>query len=116
MILNEIFYEAKKEGNIEAVFKVDFAKAYDSVCWEFLIEMMIGMNFSLKWRLWIMECVSMVTASMLVNGIPMGQFKLERGLRQGDALPPFLFLIVAEGRTIMVNRAIQCNYLEAVEV
>lgn len=66
------------------VFKVDFAKAYDLVCWDFLNEMMIKFNFSPKWRGWIMECVTTASASVLVNGSPTAEFKLERGLRQGD--------------------------------
>lgn len=74
------------------------------------------MNFSPKWRTWIMECVSMELASVLVNGSLAGEFKLERGLRKTDPLSPFFFLIVAEGLSIFVDKAIWSNMLKVVEV
>lgn len=63
----------------------------------FLDEMMVGLKFEMRWRNWILECISSASASVLINGSPSGEFKLERGLRQGDPLSTFLFLIVAEG-------------------
>lgn len=63
------------------IFKVDLAKAYDSVEWNFLNEMMIGLNFNPKQRSWIMECISIAYASVLINENPCGEFKLSRGLR-----------------------------------
>lgn len=48
-----------------------------------------------------------------MNGSPSGEFKLERGLRQGDHLSPFLYLIVAEGLGLLVNRAVEERLLEA---
>ncbi|KAL8474066.1 hypothetical protein ACS0TY_030786 [Phlomoides rotata] len=57
LILNEAHDEAKRRKIKRFFFKVDFAKAYDSVNWEFLEQMMRGLNFNEKWRLWIIECV-----------------------------------------------------------
>lgn len=69
---------------------------------EFLNSMMKFFNFDRKWRKWIMQCVSSAHASVLVNDSPTGDFKLERGLRQGDSLSPFLYLLVTEGLSILV--------------
>lgn len=67
--------------------------------------MMECFNFDRQWRKWIMECVSTVSTSILVDGSPSGEFKLEQGLRQGNPLSPFLFLIVAKGLGIMMKKA-----------
>lgn len=101
--LNKIIDEAKKKRKRWAIFKVDLAKAYDSVSWSFLFEMMTGLNFCSKWISWILECVPMVTATVLIKSSPSGEFKLGGGLRQGDPLSPFLYMIIAEGLSLLVN-------------
>ena len=54
--------------------------------------------------------------SVLINGSPTSEFYLMRGLRQGDPLAPFLFLIVAEGLTGVVRKAVEKNLVESLEV
>lgn len=61
-------------------------------------------------------CVSTATASVLVNGSSSSEFNLEKGLRQGDSLSPFLYLIVAEGLNLLVNKAIEKGVFEALKV
>lgn len=53
---------------------------------------------------------------MLVNGSPSGEFPLERGIRQGDPLSPFLFLVAAEGLNLMAKRAVERGLLKAATV
>ncbi|GJT44119.1 putative RNA-directed DNA polymerase, eukaryota, reverse transcriptase zinc-binding domain protein [Tanacetum coccineum] len=89
------------------LFKVDFKKAFDSVNWEFLFDIMSQMNFGSKWRKWISSCLSSALVSVLINGSSSKEFKMERGLRQGDPLSSFLFLIVAEALQVMIIEA--CN-------
>jgi len=81
LIANEVVDEARKLKKELMLFKVDFEKAYDSVEWGYLDEVMGSMSFQTLWRKWIKECVCTVTASVLVNGSPTDEFHLEQGLR-----------------------------------
>lgn len=105
MILNEAIEEAKRCKIQQMFFKVDFANAYDTVDWGFINAMMERFGFDQKWRRWIMECISTASASVLVNG--------GRGLRQGDPLSFFLFLIDVEGLSIMMSKASNLGLFEA---
>ncbi|MCH80340.1 cysteine-rich receptor-like protein kinase [Trifolium medium] len=106
LIVNEVVDDARKRKKEMFMFKVDFEKAYDSVDWSYLEEVMSKMGFQSKWRKWIMECISSVSASVLVNGSPTDEFQFGRGLRQWDPLSPFLFLMAAEELNVMLKAAV----------
>ncbi|MCI64816.1 RNA-directed DNA polymerase (Reverse transcriptase), partial [Trifolium medium] len=67
------------------------------------------MDFPTLWRKSIKECVCTATASVLVNGSPMDEFPLERGLRQGDPLSPFLFMLAVEGLHVLMEAMVERN-------
>lgn len=85
--------------------KLDTSKAYNRVEWAFLEKMMRKMGFAEQWIKMIMNCVSTVSYSVLINGQPMGQFFPTRGLRQGDPLSPYLFLLCVEGLSALMQTA-----------
>ncbi|KAJ9552562.1 hypothetical protein OSB04_016607 [Centaurea solstitialis] len=66
---------------------------------------MKSMGFGEKWRKWVEACLKSASVSILVNGAPTKEFKMTRGIRQGDPLAPFLFLIVAEGLNVLMLEA-----------
>ncbi|XP_058759392.1 uncharacterized protein LOC131632671 [Vicia villosa] len=107
LVANELVDYASKEKKEVLLFKVDFEKAYDKVNWEFLQAMLIGMGFGDRWLKWMDAIVFSSHMSVLVNGSPTKEFKVEKGLRQGDPISPFLFGIVAEGLEVLVNGAVE---------
>jgi hypothetical protein len=106
LVVNEVVDLAKKTGRECMVFKVDFEKAYDSVDWGFLEYMLHRFGFCYKWIRWICACVFAGNLSMLVNGSPTKEFNIQRGLKQGDPLASFLFLLVAEGFGGVMKKAV----------
>jgi len=97
------------------IFKVDFEKAYDSVDWGFLEYMMGRVGMCPKWVAWMKACVCGRSMSILVNGSPAEEIIIKRGLKQGDPLTPFLFLLVAEGFSGVVRNVVSLNLFEGFE-
>jgi len=108
LVANEAVDEARRLHKEMLLFKVDFEKAYDSIDLNYLDNVMHKINFPTLWRKWMSECIGMATTSVLVNGCPMEEFPMERGLRQGDMLSLFLFLLAAEGFNVLM-----CSLKEA---
>ena len=87
-------------------------KAYDRVEWVFLKNILLRLGFQHSWVDLIMECVSMVSYSILVNGEPEGMIYPSRGLREGDPLSPYLFLFCAEGLNAILRKAATAGEIE----
>jgi len=116
LVANEIVEEYRQKKKRLAIVKVDYEKAYDSVNWDFLYHMMERMGFCDRWISWVKECLGSSSVSVLVNGSPTNEFTPTRGLRQGDPMAPFLFLIVAEGLAGLVRQAVKKDLYSGIKV
>lgn len=92
------------------------SKAYDRVEWEFLEKAMVHLGFSGRFVNLIMSCIKLVSFSALLNGVPGGQFKPSRGLRQGGPLSPYLFLICVTGLQGLLHKAESDDLLRGVSI
>ncbi|XP_062114537.1 uncharacterized protein LOC133825639 [Humulus lupulus] len=70
--------------------KIDLSKAYDTVDWRFLEDLLKALRFPMKLIGWVMSCIRNTSYSLLMNGRIQGKFKGEKGLRQGDPMSPLL--------------------------
>nr|GEU52957.1 RNA-directed DNA polymerase, eukaryota [Tanacetum cinerariifolium] len=84
-ILDELIHWCHAKKKETMIFKVDFEKAYDSVRWDYLDDVLNTFRFGSKWRNWIHNCLNSSKGSILVNGSPTGEFHFRKGLKQ-DAL------------------------------
>jgi hypothetical protein len=87
------------------LLKIDLAKAFDSVAWTFLLEVLEHAGFPARWRDWISAMLYTASTQVLVNGRPGDRIRHARGLRQGDPLSPLMFVIVMEVLNALISEA-----------
>lgn len=106
----------RPSGKNYCAYKLDLSKAYDRVDWGFLKRLLEKLGFQSQWVQWIMTCVSSVRYSVRFNGVPSRSFSPSRGLRQGDPLSPYLFLLVADGLSTLLIHNEQLGNFQGLRV
>ena len=91
--------------------KLDIEKAYDQINWNFLTTVLFKMGFKEKWLGWIKRCISTASFSVMSNGSPEGFFRSSSGLRHGDPLSPYLFVLGMEAFSFLVDRAVEEDFI-----
>jgi hypothetical protein len=107
----------KKQGKRGlCAVKLDMHKSYDRVEWCFLEKIMLKMGCARRWVDMIMACVKSVRYKVRINSMETETFSPTRGLRQGDPLSPYLFLLVAEGLSSLLRGAENRGEIQGVRV
>ncbi|GKC62400.1 RNA-directed DNA polymerase, eukaryota, partial [Tanacetum coccineum] len=81
-ILDEVLQWCRRKKKHALIFKVDFEKAFDSVRWDFVDDVLNKFGFGERWRTWIQSCLRSSRGSILVNGSPTEALQFFRGLKQ----------------------------------
>ncbi|GJZ10167.1 RNA-directed DNA polymerase, eukaryota [Tanacetum coccineum] len=115
-ILNELLHWCKRKKKQAMFFRVDFAKAYDSVRWDYLLDVLKAFGFGNNWCKWIRGTFSSAKASVLVNGSPTIEFPFHCGLKQGDPLSPYLFILIMESLNMSLSRAIDEGVFKGIQL
>jgi hypothetical protein len=114
VILHEVMHELRKRKGAGVIFKIDFEKAYDSIRWEFVEEVLAKKGFDNKLRGWIMSTVRGGKVCVNINGGNGPYFKTHRGLRQGDPLSPLLFNLAVDALAHILDKAKGKGYIKGV--
>eukprot|EP00253_Pinus_taeda_P011321 PITA_11321 len=92
----------KKAGML---MQLDLSKDFDKVNWNYLEAVLTAFGFDQRWNKWILALIKSSSFSILVNGSPSETFTPSRGIKQGDPLSPFLFVILMEGLSRLIHKA-----------
>ncbi|CAN1304729.1 LINE-1 reverse transcriptase homolog [Linum perenne] len=95
----------KTQTSPRCMVKVDLTKAFDSIAWEPLFNILKAMLFPERFIKWITACLSTTKFRVQINGSLFGHFSARKGVRQGDPLSPGLFVIVMEVLHCLFYRA-----------
>ena len=91
--------------------KLDISRAFDSLSWPFLFEVMEAKGFGSRWMRWVAILLQTASTKIIVNGIPGESFAHACGLRQGDPISPMLFVIAMNVLTTMIKKATEVGVL-----
>ncbi|XP_057444610.1 uncharacterized protein LOC130736850 [Lotus japonicus] len=119
LIAYECFHYMKKKitgRNGTMALKLDMSKAYDRIEWSFLEAVLKQMGFPASWVSLIMKCVTSVSFSIMLNGNPQPTFEPHRGLRQGDPLSPYLFILCGEVFSALIEKSILSSDLTGLKI
>ncbi|CAL5040144.1 unnamed protein product [Urochloa decumbens] len=105
LFASELLQCCRKRGAPTIALKLDFRKAFDSISWAALDRILDARGFGAPWRAWMSALLSSGRAAILLNGVPGPWIQCKRGLRQGDPLSPYLFIIVADLLHRMISDA-----------
>lgn len=108
IIAHEVFHSLKRRdsrGRENLAIKLDMSKAYDRLEWEFIRKCLLAYGFSGQWVEMVMKFISTVSYKYKVNGFMSDELLPQRGLRQGDPISPYIFILASDALSHLISRA-----------
>lgn len=112
IVAQEAIHSLKNSKHKGMMIKLDLAKAYDRLSWEYLQKILKSYGFDDRWIDWVMSMITMPIMSILLNRTPIEAFNPSKGFRQGDPLSPFLFILVVDGLGRMIKARVNSGQLK----
>ncbi|KAL5565723.1 hypothetical protein UlMin_028887 [Ulmus minor] len=108
VLIQEVVHAMKRKKGIQGWIglKIDLQKAYNRLSWHFLELFLTTFGFHPTWIHWVITYCSTVRMNLLLNGAPVHNFAPKRGLRQGDPLSPYMFIIAMEVLSCLINQKV----------
>ncbi|KAL5558526.1 hypothetical protein UlMin_034737 [Ulmus minor] len=113
VIYKEVFHAMKKKRGAQAwmAMKIDLQKAYDRLSWNFLKSVLTAFGFHPNWIRWVLLCCSTASMTLMLNGAAFQSFHPKRGLRQGDPISPYLFILCMEVLSRLINQKVSAGLI-----
>ncbi|KAA0048127.1 reverse transcriptase [Cucumis melo var. makuwa] len=112
LIANETIDMWEKQKTRGFVFKIDIEKAFDRINWKFIDFLLKKKGLPKKWRQWTKSYITTVQYSILINGKPRGKIKPKRGIRQGDPISPFIFVLAMDYLSYLLKHLENLNKIK----
>eukprot|EP00253_Pinus_taeda_P022654 PITA_22654 len=116
VVTQEVIHSLKVKKQKGMMIKLDLSKAYDRLNWKYLETVLERFGFHQRWIAWIHNLISSPHFSVLVNGSPSKTFNASRGIRQGDPLSSFLFILAAEGLGRFIKQEQTTNRIKGLQI
>ncbi|WOK96155.1 hypothetical protein Cni_G04862 [Canna indica] len=112
--VSETLWACNSMDQDSCVIKFDFARAFDSIGWDFIEDMLVARGFSSLWISWVLHILRSATSSVIINDSIGAPFAHKRGLRQGNPLSPLLFNLVADVLSRLISLAANSRSINGV--
>ncbi|KAM0857624.1 hypothetical protein ACQ4PT_048352 [Festuca glaucescens] len=112
LLVRRVARRIHQRKQLGVLLKLDISRAFDSISWSFLFEVLRHLGFGVLFLKWVASLLYTANTMVLVNGVPGARINHACGLRQGDPTSPMLFVIGMEILTRVMEKAVEHELLQ----